>query len=202
MRYALGMDRRIAKILASRRGKRIANDDLVASAVLLPFFEKDGEDHVLFTKRSDNVEFHKGEISFPGGRVDPKDSSLVQTALREGAEEIGLVPKDVTILGRMDDIMTTTTGFVITPYVGLIPYPYPFRINRDEIAELILAPLKALEKTQEEGRVGVCRYRYGRHVIWGATARILKQFLDITMPTTQGDHRDMGARGSTTSTGR
>jgi 8-oxo-dGTP pyrophosphatase MutT (NUDIX family) len=211
MHYVLGMDRRVAKILASRQGKGIANDNLVPSAVLLLLFEKDGEDYVLFTKRSEKVAFHKDEISFPGGRADPGDPSLLQTALREGAEEIGLVPQDVTILGRMDDIVTTTTGFIVTPFVGRIPYPYPFQINEDEIAELILAPLQALArectveasvKAQEEGTVGVCRFRYGHHVIWGATARILKQFLEITMPTTEGEHRGIGAKAGTTSTGR
>ncbi|MDY6987387.1 MAG: CoA pyrophosphatase [Thermodesulfobacteriota bacterium] len=210
MGYVGSVRRGIAKILASRPWRRIADEHLVPAAVLLLLLEKEGQEHILFTERSHKVEYHKGEISFPGGKVDPGDSSLVETALREGAEEIGLSPQDVTILGRMDDIATLTTGFIVTPYVGRIPYPYPFRVNTDEIAELILAPLEGLSKDcgqeapevipSENGVEAHC-FRYGHHIIWGATARILQQFLDITMPSRSEEHRGIGARGSTTSKG-
>ena len=211
MGYVGCVRRGIAKILASRPWTRIADETLVPAAVLLLLLEKDGQEHILFTERSHKVEYHKGEISFPGGKVDPGDASLVETALREGAEEIGLSPQDVTILGRMDDIVTLTTGFIVTPYVGRIPYPYPFQVNRDEIAALILAPLQDLstdcgaeapQVIQGEDRVGAHCFRYGDHIIWGATARILQQFLDVTMPTTELVHKDMGAGGSATSKGR
>jgi 8-oxo-dGTP pyrophosphatase MutT (NUDIX family) len=107
-RGVISMGKRIAKMLAFRECKRITDEKLVPSAVLVPLFEKDGEYYVLFTKRSGKVEHHKGEISFPGGRVDPDDSDLLHTALREGAEEIGLDPRHVTILGRLDDVFTDT----------------------------------------------------------------------------------------------
>ncbi|MBW2172895.1 MAG: CoA pyrophosphatase [Deltaproteobacteria bacterium] len=158
------------------------------AAVLLLLFERDGECHVLFTKRSDKVAHHKGEISFPGGTVDPDDRDFLHTALREGAEEIGLDSPDVTILGRLDDIFTVTTGFIVTPYVGIIPHPYPFQINADEISELIFLPLRALGEesqvetsrvTWEGEKVTLYDFHVQGHVIWGATARILKQFLDL-----------------------
>ena len=206
MGYAVSMEKRIAKSLAWRQCKLIKDENLVPSAVLVLLFQKDGVDHVLLTKRSDKVEYHKGEISFPGGRADPQDSDLLETALREAAEEIGLVPGDVKILGRLDDISTATTGFIVTPYVGLIGYPYPFRINANEIAELVFVPLQALAKAchieareapWEEPKAAGCHFRYGDYIVWGATARILKQFLDITIPTTDPGRTGIGARGST-----
>lgn len=212
MGYGGGMERRIAEILASRPFKEIAREGLVPSAVLVLLLERDGEDCILFTKRSDKVDCHKGEISFPGGRLDPSDASLLEAALREGAEEIGLAPQDVTILGRLDDTQTVSTGFIVTPYVGRIPYPYSFQINQDEIAELIFVPVRVLAKDfaandsgggGEEGQ-GSPRFQYKDHVIWGATARILRQFLDITSPTRDGGQGGVttGAKGSASSRGK
>ena len=207
------MERRIAAILASRPLKEITREDLVPSAVLVLLLERDGEDYILFTKRSDKVDCHKGEVSFPGGRLDPSDSNLLEAALREGAEEIGLAPHDVTILGRLDDTQTVTTGFVVTPYVGRIPYPYSFRINQEEIDELIFVPVQALAADSatnapgvdgEEKGQGSPRFQYRDHIIWGATARILRQFLDITSPTRDGGHGGAtpDAKGSASSRGR
>lgn len=182
------MERRIAKALASREYKRITDNRLIRSAVLLLMFEKAGECHVVFTKRSQKVKYHKGEISFPGGTVDPDDSDLLHTALREGAEEIGLDPRDVTILGRLDDVLTVTTGFIVATFVGIVPYPYTFQINADEIAELILVPLQALaeecrveasQMTRDGKKVAAHSFYYQDYIIWGATARIVKQLMDL-----------------------
>jgi len=204
--YVRSMEKEIAKRLASRKRRQIKNEKLVPSAVLVLLLEKDGQPYVLFTRRSDSVEHHKGEISFPGGTVHPEDSDLLDTALREGAEEIGLAPGDVTILGGLDDISTVSTGFVITPYVGIIPYPYAFQINKGEVAELVLVPLRALVEEHCTTALGVTwgekeitphHFHYQGKIIWGATGRILKQFLDITMDTTGRGNTDNGARGST-----
>jgi len=157
------------------------------AAVLVPLFKKGMDCHLLFTKRSEQVKYHKGEISFPGGVVDEEDSELVQTALREAFEEIGLKENDVQVIGMLDDILTITE-FIVTPIVGLFPYPYPFKISEVEIAELIEVPLSFLLNgdcfsEREIFRGGhkeiVDAYQYGEYVIWGATARILKQFLDL-----------------------
>lgn len=178
---------RLRKKLSSRERKIIDHPPFSHAAVLVPLYQKGGECHLLFTKRSDQVKYHKGEISFPGGMVDEEDRELIHTALREAREEIGLKESDVDIVGLLDDIVTVTQ-FIVTPIVGLFPYPYPFRISQVEIAELIEVPLSyLLEKDsfseREIFRMGrsewVYAYQYGKHIIWGATARILKQFLDL-----------------------
>lgn len=157
------------------------------AAVLVPLFQKEGDCHLLFTKRSEEVKYHKGEISFPGGVVDEGDRELIHTALREAYEEIGLMEGDVQIIGVLDDIVTITE-FIVTPIVGLFPYPYPFKVSQVEIAELIEVPLASLlgedcfsEKKIFRGGQNeiVYAYQYGEHIIWGATARILKQFLEL-----------------------
>ena len=182
---------RIGRILSSRERRAIDHPPFSHAAVLLPLFKKGGDCHILFTKRSDQVKYHKGEISFPGGVVDEEDLELVNTALREAHEEIGLEKGDVQILGILDDIVTVTE-FIVTPIVGLFPYPYPFKVSEVEIAELIEVPLSSLldencfskkEITRGGRKEIVHAYQYGKHTIWGATARILKQFLDL-LPST------------------
>ena len=177
----------VRKILSQRTKKTIVDDSLKPSGVLLPLFYKDEKCHILFTKRTEDVEHHKGQISFPGGSHDEGDETLMATALRESYEEVGIKSEDVEILGELDDVVTTTR-FVISPFVGFIPYPYKFNINANETDELIEVPIQALldEKIHREDlmiREGkpcpVYFYHYNNHVIWGATAGILKQFLDL-----------------------
>ncbi len=177
----------IQKMLSSRKRRVISHPPFSHAAVLVPLFQKDGDCHLLFTKRSEEVKYHKGEISFPGGVVDEEDKELINTALREADEEIGLKERDVKIIGLLDDIVTITE-FIVTPIVGLFPYPYPFKVSEAEIAELIEVPVASLldEDCYSETEIFrggrnevVYAYQYGRHTIWGATARILKQFLDL-----------------------
>lgn len=185
--YSL-LEERISHALTLRGWKHIEKEGAVQAAVLLLLLELEESYHILFTKRSDTVACHKGEVSFPGGTVDPDDRDFLHTALREGHEEIGVKPNDVTILGRLDDIVTTTTGFVIAPYVGVVSHPYDFHVNPQEIAKLIFVPLdilKTLCREQERSAsgekdqgVGPC-FRYQGHIIWGATARILMQFMGL-----------------------
>jgi 8-oxo-dGTP pyrophosphatase MutT (NUDIX family) len=180
----------VRKILNARERRVIEQPSLARAAVLVPLFEKGGACHIVFTKRSDNVRYHKGEISFPGGVFDEIDLELERTALREAFEEIGLKEDDVQIIGILDDIVTVTE-FIVTPFVGLFPYPYPFKVSEIEIAELIEVPLSALldedcfserEIIRGTGKEVVLAYQYQDHIIWGATARILKQFLDLIVP--------------------
>ena len=177
----------ISKILSSRQRRVIEHPPFSHAAVLVPLFKKGEDCHLLFTKRSDRVKYHKGEISFPGGVVDEEDLELITTALREAHEEIGLKKSDVQIIGILDDIVTITE-FIVTPIVGLFPYPYPFKVSEVEIAELIEVPLSSLlhEECFSEREIirggqkeVVYAYQYEKHIIWGATARILKQFLDL-----------------------
>jgi len=177
----------LRKILSTRERKVIERPSFAHAAVLVPLFKKGEECYILFTKRTDQVKYHKGEISFPGGAHDQRDSDLETTALRETYEEIGLNEKDVAIIGVLDDIVTTTE-FIVTPFVGLFPYPYPFKASPVEIEELIEIPLSFLLdedcfSERQIVRMGrrelVYAYQYGDHIIWGATARILKQFLNL-----------------------
>jgi 8-oxo-dGTP pyrophosphatase MutT (NUDIX family) len=182
------MEKKIKEILACR-GKACNEDPrFKRAAVLIPLFKKNGEYYILFTRRTDKVEHHKGQISFPGGRRDEKDKDLLTTALREAREEMGIEKKDVRILGELDDICTATTDFCVSPFVALIPYPYPFKVNSREIEEVIEVPLSVLldesrfrqELHKRDGKPFlVYFYQHKDHTIWGATATILRQLLDL-----------------------
>jgi 8-oxo-dGTP pyrophosphatase MutT (NUDIX family) len=182
------MEDKIRKILGARKKEVISGGGFTPSAVLLPLFRKEGEIYLLFTRRTESVKDHKGQISFPGGTQDEGDEDLWVTALRESYEEIGVKSEDVKILGELDDI-TTITNYCITPFVGVIPYPYEFIINSAEIAELIEVPVSALLEPKvfkqgnnyiHQGRpYPVYFFNYGDTVIWGATAKIVKQFLEL-----------------------
>jgi len=183
----------IRGILSSRKRRVIEQPPFPHAAVLVPLFEKEGECYLLFTKRSNQVKYHKGQISFPGGMFDEEDVTLDRTALREAFEEVGLKASDIQLIGALDDIVTTTE-FIVTPYVALFPYPYPFQVSEVEIAELIEVPLSFLldkeyfdEKIIDQGdrKRSVYTYQYGRHTIWGATASILKQLLEL-LPILKG----------------
>jgi 8-oxo-dGTP pyrophosphatase MutT (NUDIX family) len=156
------------------------------ASVMLPLFEKEHDLHILLTKRTDRMKVHPGEISFPGGMYEEADADTMQTALRECCEEIGVKSGDVEIAGRLDD-MATLTGFVITPYVGIIPYPYEFKISQKEVAYLIYLPFEHLreskpfqERIEYRGKAETidCIYYNGER-IWGATCRILTTFKQV-----------------------
>ena len=187
------MKQEIEKIFCHYKKKKITEEKFKSSAVLIPLFYNKDSLHVLFTKRSDEVNFHKGQVCFPGGGPEPVDAGLLQTALREAEEEIGLKAKGVEILGELDDSLTLTSGYVISPFVAFIPYPYPFKLDNKEVEEIFSVPLSALmgpddrkelnfredyHPTGDKSGPGYA-YEYEGHVIWGATARILKQFVEL-----------------------
>jgi 8-oxo-dGTP pyrophosphatase MutT (NUDIX family) len=159
----------------------------VPSAVLIPVFLKNGDYHILFTKRTENMNHHRGEISFPGGVRHPEDENSLRTALRETWEEVGILPGDVEVLGVLDDFYSIH-DYLITPYVGMIPHGYEYRISAPEIERIIEVPLSHLLKpevfrvedwTWKGRKHPVYFYRYLDDDIWGVTAAILKQFLDL-----------------------
>ncbi len=170
------MEPRIIEALDGREGKRII-DGTRRAAVLIPLYRREEGFFVVFTKRTGNVKHHKGQISFPGGACEDGDGGIKATALREAFEEVGIKPEDVRVLGMLDDVKSGISDYVVTPVVGLIPSPYCFAINGDEVESVIEVPLTAL--LEMEGKYGV-EYWYRSHWIWGLTARILKQFLDLT----------------------
>ncbi len=158
------------------------------AGVLLIFYPKNGEAHILFTKRSQEVAEHKGEISFPGGAYDTQDKTILQTALRESREELGLNVNEFEILGELDDVYVPPTRFLITPFVAFMnqpPKPKPSLLEISEVLEIPASELLNPSIFREEVReaAGMKRqlqfYSYGQYVIWGATARILRQFLDL-----------------------
>ena len=179
---------RLTHTLAQRSVKRVVDTKRTSAAVLIPCYLKDGQYYLLFIQRTDRVRDHKSQISFPGGACEAIDKSLADTALREAEEEVGINRKDVKVLGELDDMATAGTNYVISPVVGLIPYPYRFKVDEFETEEIIEVPIAALldDNCCEEGTalvdgraVDSYFYHYGSKVIWGATARILKQFLAI-----------------------
>jgi 8-oxo-dGTP pyrophosphatase MutT (NUDIX family) len=168
----------IEKILRHHKKKRIAGENLKASAVLVPIFYSQGEYYILFTERSDAVVFHKGQVCFPGGTQEPSDSSLLQTALREAEEEIGLEAKDVEILGELDDMRTFVSSYVISPFVAFISNPYSLRTDGREVKGAFCVPLSFL-MDDINFKADSYAYEYEGHIIWGATARILRQLIDL-----------------------
>lgn len=186
----MSLEKRIKEILAQRLKTSLNDPKRKRAAVLIPIFRKGNEYYILVTKRTEQVPQHKGQISFPGGSQNPGET-LLTTALREAQEEIGLQEKEVTILGGLDDMFTFSSEFLISPFVGFIPYPYPFNINFKEIAEIIEIPWSELtnpqnwreEISKKEGHfLSLYFFYYQDHLIWGATARILRQLIDLVCP--------------------
>lgn len=184
------LKKRIEVAFNDRPRRVVEEEGLVPAAVLLPIIDRSGP-HVVFAKRSERVAHHKGQISFPGGIVETWDGSRLETALRECWEEIGLPPQMVEILATLDDTETHATRFVITPFVGLVRELVPWRPDGKEIEQVLEVPLAGLldpacfrvELWDRDGRLmPVYFYDYQGEVIWGATARILKQFLDVVFP--------------------
>ena len=181
----------IKEVLSARPPKRIPDEksSYIHAAVLFPIFSANGEYTILFTQRTHKVENHKGQISFPGGGVEEEDDSLEETALREAHEEIGLLNKDVEILGQLDDTSTVVSNFVVHPFVGLIPYPYDFNINPIEVKRIIEVPFRIFlsddpkykrDTAEFEGvTYPTPAYLYKGDLIWGATARIIEGFMGI-----------------------
>lgn len=176
----------IRERLKSYNAKLVECPSTIMAGVVIPLFEKDGDFFFLLTKRSEEVRFHRGEVSFPGGMYEEGDGDIMNTALRECCEEVGVKRDDVEIIGRLDDVYTLT-GFVITPYVGIIPHPYEFRTNPKEVAYIITLPYKYLKETSPMLEVArndgksqkVQSLHYNGDRIWGATCRMLLQFQRI-----------------------
>jgi len=180
---------RILNAIAEYTPRHVEHADSSPAAVLILVSEREGEPHVIFTERSTHVEHHKGQICFPGGACDSADDCLETTALRETWEEIGVKPEDVRIVGQLDD-MVTISNFRVTPYVGMLTTQpdYPYNISDQEVAQVVEVPLAylmdernmELEVRQHQGRqVLVPAFAYNGHRIWGATARILHQFIEL-----------------------
>jgi len=161
-----------------------------AAAVLMPLFERDGELHVVYIRRSDHVASHRGQVAFPGGRVEAVDATLLDAALREAHEEVGIDPATVDVVGGLPTMHTTTSGIIVAPFVGVIPSDAPLKPDPSEVAEIFNVPLSALRdmnfrgnyEFNPDGRPRGSKFPailYGGQVIWGLTLRITINRLEI-----------------------
>ena len=173
--------------LVSELPESAAPVPLRPAAVLIPLYVREKALWTLFTKRTDLVEHHKGQISFPGGGKDAADANLWETAVRETEEEIGVPRKGVRLLGALPRLVTVTE-FEVAPFVGAIPYPVAFAPRQGEVESIIEVPLAYLldpmvveeRPVKWKGRdVMTLVYHYKGHAIWGATARILADLLAV-----------------------
>lgn len=177
---------KLTEALQKHPPARVTVPDAREAAVLIPIVAVP-EPTLIFTQRTDTVGSHKGQISFPGGAIDPGDPNMTCTALRETEEEIGLDPSAVRILGELDTFPTFVSGYVVTPYVGWLAEEPDLTPNPAEVKRLLHVPIADLsnEIRRDAG------FKHGRrvypteawvwqdNVIWGVTARIVRQFLEI-----------------------
>jgi 8-oxo-dGTP pyrophosphatase MutT (NUDIX family) len=160
------------------------------AAVLIPLARVMDEWHLILTRRTETVQDHKGQVAFPGGGWEPKDTSLQETALRETWEEIGLLPTEVRVLGRLP-AMHTVSAYFVTPFVGMVPWPFEPVLSPDEVSHLFTIPLAWLcnpenfeEKLYQHPRTGemhpvIFYHPYAGEVLWGISGRITIEFLKI-----------------------
>jgi 8-oxo-dGTP pyrophosphatase MutT (NUDIX family) len=178
--------------------RRLKPDGLPLAAVLVPIYDRQGDLKIVFTKRTDRVQHHRGEISFPGGAMDPEDRDLAATALRECEEEIGLQAEHIEMIGQLDDVVTVSS-FHVSVFVGEVRQshsPYSWQPHEHEVAEVLEVPLAHLLDVsnlvevprQRDGQLVIMEgFRFGDHIIWGATGRMLRNFLDVVSIDDMGE---------------
>ena len=181
------------------------NDDAPAeegvrdAAVLAPVLTRDGEGHVLFTKRTEHLTDHPGQMSFPGGGREPEDDDLLATALREASEEVGLDPAEAEVAGHLDDIRTVT-DYRVRPFVGRVPDREYRPRDDEEVAEVAVFPVAGLvdpdnyESERRDhphyGEIRLHFFHVGGYTVWGATANMLVQLLEWTTGWTRPPEPD------------
>jgi 8-oxo-dGTP pyrophosphatase MutT (NUDIX family) len=174
----------IRNCLASLKPRKLAGGYIREAAVLMPVLKRKNEYCLLLTRRTEEVQTHKGQISFPGGMREGNED-LVKTALRETFEEVGIEEDRIEVLGRFHDYISIH-GFRVTPFAGFLHEPFTIRPQVTEVAEVLKVPLSAfmdparlrVEKSARRNESRVYFYSYGKHEIWGLTALIIKEFID------------------------
>lgn len=168
--------------------KPLPGTERKAAAVLVPIFRRDGDLHVLYTRRSDRMSSHRGQVAFPGGRFDRRDPHLLAAALREAYEEVGIEPQAVEVLGSFEGRRTHSTDILVTPFVGLVRGNQQWRADPKEVAEVFDVPLRALSdqryrghyRWHNDGRVTTHpAILYGGQTIWGLTYALTLSFLEL-----------------------
>ncbi|OFX32575.1 MAG: hypothetical protein A2Z07_03675 [Armatimonadetes bacterium RBG_16_67_12] len=179
---------RLKARLAARDARDLPPNPHRRAAVLVPIFVSGGIPCLMLTKRTEDVEHHKGQISFPGGQHEAQDPDLLATAMRETREEIDIPPGLIEVWGRLDEVETVVSGFAITPFVGFLPSPVAPHPNPAEIEAIVAAPLRffmdptnlRIGHVMREGREHeLLYYDYPPHVIWGVTARIIQGLVNL-----------------------
>ncbi|RQG97994.1 NUDIX hydrolase [Natrarchaeobius chitinivorans] len=168
------------------------------AAVLAPVIDRNGEDHLLFTRRADHLGEHPGQMSFPGGGAEAIDDSILETALREASEEIGLAPEEAEVVGQLDDIRTVTE-YAVTPFVARVP-DREYERDGNEVAEIVVLALsELLDPSNYEyerrshpyyGDIVVHYFHVDGYTVWGATGRILVQLLELATAFDTPDRMD------------
>jgi len=181
---------RLEEQLSGNRSERQTEWAARPAAVLVPLYWDQSGWHLLFTRRTEQLGSHRGQVSFPGGGIDPKDRNPVETALRETEEEIGIPAEAIRVLGCMDKLITVTQ-YEITPVVAVLPWPQPLQINHSEVARVFGVPILWLadpDNLELRHRlpmisgpsIPVYFFKpFDAEIIWGATARIVLAFLDL-----------------------
>lgn len=162
--------------------------ELTPAAVLIPLVRSRSDRTIVFTRRAPDLDAHPGQMSFPGGRFEPADSDLLQTGLRETEEELGVATDDIDVIGRIDPI-ETVTGFFVLPYVATVP-PGPYEPDPDEVDEVVTIPVSAFTDERhyelehldhpDSDRTRVHYFHVDGYTVWGATAAILVDYLELT----------------------
>ena len=168
------------------------------AAVLAPVIERDGDDHVLFTKRAEHLTDHPGQMSFPGGGREPDDADLLATALREANEEVGLEHGEADVVGHLTDIRTVT-NYRVRPFVGRVP-DREYVPRDSEVAEIAVLPVTGLvdpdnyESERRDhphyGEIRLHFFHVDGYTVWGATANMLVQLLEWTTDWTRPPEPD------------
>ena len=182
------MEAELKTLLSQRTKETVVDKTRISAAVLIPLYKENGKYHIVFIRRSIRVPTHQGQIAFPGGARHKNDKNMMETALRESEEEIGLHAHDVQVLGELDDQITTTSNFIVTPFVGVMPWPYEFKLCKAEVERLLFVPLSTLlDENRRKQEIEMLNgqevqsfaYYYKGKRIWGATARILYKLLEF-----------------------
>lgn len=177
---------RLRQILATRPALEIDAPEYRRACVLVPIVREGSNWSIVFSRRSENLAAHSGQVAFPGGAVEPGET-LEEAAMREAEEEVGIPPRHVELIGRLDDVVANS-GFLVAPFVGVIDEPIEYVLQVSEVDEVFEVPIdRLLEPDNPEVRYVPYRgrqypayfYHYEQYEIWGLTGRMLKSFLDL-----------------------
>ena len=169
------------ELLPTEIWKASGHDEFRPAAVLIPLFWKQGEVHLLLTKRSEKLKHHAGQISFPGGGFEESDETIRQAAIRETEEETGITDEFINVVGYLDDV-ETISGFYVTPFVAILKEGFVVKANPEEVAEVFSVPLSYFQDEDNcECKSAIYKgkeveyyvYPHEKHVIWGVTAEII-----------------------------